>query len=168
MAEKRLSKGEKALVANWTGNVRESSELAGIAYGTGRNYFGRPHVKEAIRALGERPLGEVTVVNPLPVTPLPSGTVMSRAQRQAWWSGIMDGSIEVPVMVNGKPLLDGKTNKVITESAGLKERIKVSELLGRSEGDFVDKVKQLGPGNSVTGIMAGRQRAGLKAGKKNK
>jgi hypothetical protein len=166
--KKKLSRGEQHYVDCFVGNPLETSKVSGLAHGTCKNYNRRPHVKQAIRERGESKDNELTVLPPVEPPLVPNGGVMNRAARQAWWSGVMTGLIEIPLTINGQPVIDEKTKKVVTTSAGLKERIKCSELLGRSEGDFVDKVKQLGPGNSVKGILAGRARAGMKAGKRNK
>lgn len=163
--KKKLTRGQQLYVDCFNGNPLDTSKASGIPHGTCKNYNLLPHVQDAIRARGAINQNDVVVLPPVSATENLSGGIGNRAARQEWWWGIMNGLIELPLTVNGQVVVDEKTQKPVTTSAPLKERIKCSELLAKSEGDFVE-VKNSGKGNSVKGIMAGRARAGMKAGKR--
>ncbi len=67
---------------------------------------------------GSRLLGDVEVQQALKSHPKTRARVKTRDDRQEWWSSVMD---------------DGE--------APLKERLRASELLGKSQADFVDRHK---------------------------
>ncbi|QGT78491.1 hypothetical protein GM160_06025 [Guyparkeria halophila] len=62
-----------------------------------------------------------------------SAAVIDREQRQAWWSAIMRGEITGP---------DG-------EPPAIRDRLKASELLGKAQGDFVERREITGAADPV-------------------
>lgn len=56
--------------------------------------------------------------------------IATRQQRQSFWAAVMGGMVE-------QTLPDGSVMKLPVE---MKDRLKASELLGRSEADFTDKL----------------------------
>ena len=62
-------------------------------------------------------------------------TIMCRKDRQKFWTRVITGEETTKVAI-GK----GKNKKVVSIPPSFNERLKASELLGRSEADFTDKV----------------------------
>jgi len=63
--------------------------------------------------------------------------IASREDRQLFWSQIMTGELKSKIT---KTIEGGKT-EILEIDSKLSDRLKASELLGRSEADFTDNVK---------------------------
>ena len=99
-------------------NATAAAERAGLSGDYGRQLLTKSHVQAAIEQLREDARSEA---------------VMSLRELQEWWSNLVRGET-VRLMV-GNPA-DGLSVETIPD---LKERIKASELLGKSQGGFTDK-----------------------------
>jgi len=65
------------------------------------------------------------------------GHIATREERQAFWTKILRGEEKQPAIVG----TDGEGNSLVTDiPPKMTDRLKASELLGRSEADFTDKV----------------------------
>ena len=65
------------------------------------------------------------------------GHIADREERQAFWTKILRGEETRPVIVG----TDAEGNSIVEDiPMKMSERLKASELLARSEGDFTDKV----------------------------
>lgn len=110
-----LTPKESAFVNAFAGNASEAARKAG--YGSngavGPAILKRPHVIEAIRKRSQRVDASIASRSDLDVN-VP--VVMSRLGRQAFW-----------------------TKVIKDENENILARLKASELLGKSEGDFVDR-----------------------------
>ena len=65
--------------------------------------------------------------------------IATREQRQAFWSDVMFGNVKQKVVV----VVDGQDVEVEVPYS-MRERLKASELLGRSEADFIDRHQHSG------------------------
>lgn len=84
--------------------------------------------------------------------------IADREERQAFWSEVFRGEIveKVPVIKT----VDGDREYVIEEvPPKMTDRLKASELLGRSEADFVDRHQVEFKGNLADKLMAAEKRA---------
>jgi phage terminase small subunit len=101
-----LNPKQRAFVAAYSGNATEAARAAGYsektAYQQGHALLKHPEIIEAIRGRENKEL------RPL---------IATRAERQAFWSGVMRD-----------------------EDHDMGARLKASELLGKSEADFTDKI----------------------------
>lgn len=64
--------------------------------------------------------------------------IANRHKRQEFWTKIMDG--EIGTQADGRP-------------PHISDRIKASELLGKSEGDFIDRVENSGTNQSIIQVV---------------
>lgn len=136
-----LTPRRKRFVEVFAGNGTEAARLAGF---TGDDATLAQTAHRLLRngevraALKER---EKEEVRPL---------VATRQERQAFWTAAMGGVLE-------QTLPDGSRMKLPVE---MKDRLKASELLGRSEADFTDKVAGAdgGPVQVVFNVNRGGKR----------
>jgi phage terminase small subunit len=63
--------------------------------------------------------------------------IATREERQAFWTSVM----------YGEPYTTSFRGATVIKHPNLKERLKASELLGRSNSDFVDKIGLVNPDN---------------------
>lgn len=87
-----------------------------------------------------------------------SKTIATREERQEFWTKVLNGEIveKVPVIKT----VDGDREYVIEEvPSKMSDRLKASELLGRSEADFVDRHVVDLKGNLADKLMAAEKRA---------
>jgi antitoxin (DNA-binding transcriptional repressor) of toxin-antitoxin stability system len=117
-----------------SGNAAEAARAAG--------YRGNPKVvSEVARKLLKRP--DVQAMIEAIRTTKTATTIATREERQAWWSKIM----------RGEPITMTVEGKKVTRPAPLSVQMKASELLGKSEGDFVKRV-EVNHGGKVTIVRA--------------
>lgn len=120
---RKLTKKQQLFVDAYDGNATSAAITAGYskrsARSIGAENLTRPHVIKAIddRASKHR-----------------SDIIADRKRRQAFWSGIMEGEIKDDVVVGS-----GESRQAIQIPQKMMNRLKASELLGRSEGDFLDR-----------------------------
>jgi phage terminase small subunit len=77
--------------------------------------------------------------------------VASRLERQAWWTRIMLG-LEMDTAIT-------KMGQVVEVPPPLVARLKASELLGRSEADFTEKMELAASTSFAEALKAARERA---------
>jgi len=113
-----LSPKQKIFVQCFAGNATAAAREAGYK---NPEVIGCENLKKLniIEALEERNREET------------ESRILTRQQRQVFWSDITTGKI-------GEKGLDNDGNEVATPAA-LRERIKASELLGKSQADFIER-----------------------------
>ena len=99
----------QAFISAYNGNIKESAKIAKIDYGYARNLMTLPDIKQAIATRHTKEY------NPL---------IATRQDRQAFWTSIMLDKLK------------NEDNARVPQS--MPDRLKASELLGRSEADFTD------------------------------
>ena len=136
MSAKNLSKGEIKVINGYTGCAAETAKNIGMSVGYVEKLLRKDYVKAGIkqRADDEKQIEAVA----------------HRVERQTFWSSVMRGEpqvVEVEEVKDkkGRIVEVRKTKKV----ADIKNRLRASELLGRSEADFVDKYHMLGTKEGV-------------------
>ena len=114
------------------GDANKAADIAGISQQYGRalmmsleSPFSKPKAAEVQLAIRQRETTDSMVIK---------GEIANRHERQRFWTQIVRG--ELTDIIVG---LDGKT--VIGREATLIARMRASELLGKSEADFVDVIK---------------------------
>ena len=88
------------------------------------------HIQEAIRNRNNKKSSKIGKI------------IASREQRQAFWTGVFFGEIGT---ILKKKVGEGGEETTITMSPKMSDRLKASELLGRSEADFTDNQRHTGP-----------------------
>lgn len=107
---------------------------------------------------GPRLLGNVGVQQALEALrqETTSQAIADREERQAFWTSIM----------RGEPTRDG-------EAPQIKDRIKAAELLGKSQGDFIERREltgsgggavQIEPGKGISALLAAAEQANVDEG----
>ena len=79
------------------------------------------------------------------------GHIADREERQAFWTKILRGEETQPAVVG----TDGEGNSIVTDiPPKMTDRLKASELLGKSEADFTDKpgVGRIDPDDEIIEI----------------
>ena len=99
----KLTLKQQAFIDLWDGDVRSTSEKAGLTYQYGRRLATKSYIIQQIRNRHEKEMAP---------------KIMTRQERQALWTE-----------------LAGDTNEKTSD------RLKATELLGRSEADFIDRLK---------------------------
>ena len=109
----------------YDGNLTETAKVAGISITYASQLLKDPAIKKIIRA---REKNRTT------------GSVANRMKRQEFWTRVFQGD-----EVSESTLIaeDGTKVKQITQPK-MSDRLKASELLGRSEADFTDKHEHSG------------------------
>ena len=131
MPRQKLTSRQRKFVALYEGNATKAATLAGFSKKTAYSQ-GQRLLKnvEIIKALQER---EKKETGPL---------IADRIERQEFWTSVLRGKI-------------GKVRKV-----KMNDRLKASELLGKSEADFTEKVLHKGLDNLAEELKAARLRSG--------
>lgn len=145
MSEKKLSKGEKKVIAAYDGDAKSTAKKCKLTYGYVRQILMFPYIKKVINAREAAELKKETA-------PL----IADRKERQAFWSSVMRGDLQLigmvpklnkkgkPVVKKGKPVMEE-----VKEVPAMKNRLKASEALGRSNADFVDRLHVLDENKGV-------------------
>lgn len=109
-----LTQKQRKFVEAYAGNATEAARLAG--------YTGTP---DSLRVMASRLLANVHISEALATreTKAVNKLIASREERQAFWTNAMRGA---------------------EESADFAGRLKASELLGKSEADFIDRTEHSG------------------------
>ncbi|MDD5476880.1 MAG: terminase small subunit [Candidatus Omnitrophica bacterium] len=131
MSRQKLTSRQKKFVDLYEGNATKAAIKAGYSKRTAYS-IGQENLKkpEVIKALQER---EKKETGPL---------IADRIERQQFWTSVLRGKI-------------GKVRKV-----KMNDRLKASELLGKSEADFTEKVSHEGLNNLAEELKAARLRSG--------
>lgn len=118
----------EAYMGEAAGNGARAAELAGfkgtnkVRSETARKLLARKDVKAA--------MAERIESDPL---------VATREERQRYWTAVMRGAEKVTIKVRGK---------MVAVPASIQDRLKASLLLGRAQGDFVERHE-----HKVTGVV---------------
>lgn len=131
MVMANLQPMQQDFVNAYTGNATEAAAIAGYKHPGSQGHRLLKNV-EIITAIRERENGHT------------ESLIYTRQQRQQFWTDVMTGKI-------GESVIDDK-GKITETPAALRERIKASELLGKSQADFIER-KVVTTDVSVTGTV---------------
>jgi len=106
--KKKFTTKQQKLIDCYDGDIKRAAKRAKISYGYARQLLIKPNIREAIRNR------QNTEVRPK--------TIMTRQQRQKFWSDI------------------AKDKEV-----DMKDRLRASELLGKSDADFTENLSHRFP-----------------------
>ena len=127
MAEKKLTQKQQAFADLYDGNGTETCRKAG--------YKGSDNVLAVTATANLRNHKILTIL--LERQALRSNdNIASREERQEFWTNVMRGDEKETVILHTK---DGDDVE-LQIPARIAERLKAAEMLGKSEGDFVDRV----------------------------
>ncbi len=138
---------QQRFIDAYEGNATEAARKAGYSKKTaeamGHENLRKPHIAEAIKKREEKRGNKA---------------IATREERQEFWTKALNGEIveKVPVIKT----VDGERVYVIEEiPPKMSDRLKASELLGRSEADFVDRHQVDFKGNLSEKLLAAERRA---------
>ena len=116
----KFSQKVQVYIDVYAGDIKEAADKAGLTYQYARQVHLRADVIEAIRNRQD------TEIRP--------ATVADRQERQVYWTAVMRGEATVTVLVKvGEDMIP------IEVPVSIKDRLRASELLGKSECDFSEK-----------------------------
>jgi phage terminase small subunit len=127
MENRKLSPKQRAFVEAYAGNATEAARIAGYkgTYFTlatvGKENLKKPQIWVAIQARGKDEA---------------DSRIATRAERQAFWTDVVRGV----VTDSGG---NGEADIIIRPD--MKDRLRAAELLGKSEGDFIERKEISGP-----------------------
>jgi len=128
MAKKNKKKAEftvkqQRFIDFYNGNATEAAKKAGYKHPnkTGPRLLVNVGILEAIRAREKQRLID---------------EIATRAERQIFWTQVMKGEVKSEVIIGR-----GDDREIIEVDTPLRDRLRASELLGRSEADFTDNIK---------------------------
>ncbi|RKX62180.1 MAG: terminase small subunit [Thermodesulfobacteriota bacterium] len=123
--KKNLTPKQQRFVDFYDGNGEKAARKAGYKGSAAQlrvmasQNLTKPNIQEAIRKREQKRNGE---------------DIATREKRQAFWTRVFQGE-EVQDVVIGK----GEDRKIVKVPPKMADRLKASELLGRSEADFIDR-----------------------------
>ena len=109
----------------YDGDLTRSAKTAGISITYASQLLKDPVIKRLIRAREKRRTRK---------------GIATRVQRQEFWTGVLLGEIGTVTKTIDKGGEELEELKVVTQPK-MSDRLKASELLGRSEADFTDNLK---------------------------
>jgi len=122
-----ITEKQQALIDTHDGDSAKTAKRIGVSYTYVRTLLKKPHI---IKALRERNLHGSSKRGI---------AILTREERQAFWTSVIIGEESHPAIV-GK---DEQGNDIIENiPPKMADRLKASELLGRSEADFTDKIEK--------------------------
>lgn len=131
--KKRLSEKQRRFVEFYTGecqgNATESARRAGYAHPTtaGPRMLENAGISRAIEAA----TAEVR-----------QSAIMTREERQKWLTAVARGEeCRAIVMAMEGPVLDPQTGEPLRDAAPAKDRVRSVELLGKMQGDYIEKLE---------------------------
>ncbi|MFH1858384.1 MAG: terminase small subunit [Candidatus Omnitrophota bacterium] len=122
---------QQRFVDYYDGNGTQAAKKAGYKNPRqmGSENLSKPDIKHALKTREDRRR---------------NGHIADREERQAFWTKILRGKETQPAVVG----TDGEGNSIVTEiPPKMTDRLKASELLGKSEADFTDKLGVGGVGD---------------------
>jgi len=143
MGEKNKGKREftpkqQRVVDCFDGDYIATAKNAGVTHGYVKRLctdVSYRHIQEAIRSRNSKKSSKIGKI------------IASRKERQAFWTGVFTGEIVSTIKtVQGDGI---KTERIIQPK--MSDRLKASELLGKSEADFTENVKH-GGDLKITGV----------------
>lgn len=144
-----LTAKQQAFVERYAGNAEEAARAAGYS-----DSFSRVRAHELLR----RP-EIIAAIKARKPTPAARKRIADREERQRFWTRVLRGQVGEPLTdKNGQPVVDDNGQPVLSP-APLKERLKASELLGKSEGDFLDRVEVSADSSFADMLKAARERS---------
>lgn len=128
MAEK-LNAKQSAFVAAYKGNATEAAIAAGYSVKTARSQ-------------GQRLLTNGDIMHAIKTrqSRREKKTIATREERQEFWTRVMLGEEKERVVVDGQ---------IVEVPPKMADRLKAADLLGKSEGDFLDRVDYTTNGESL-------------------
>ena len=119
-----LTVKQQRFVDYYDGNATQAAEKAGYKNSRqmGSENLSKPDIQHALKTREDRRRKR---------------HIADREERQAFWTKILRGEEKQPAIVG----TDAEGNSIVTDiPPKMTDRLKTSELLGRSEADFTDKV----------------------------
>ena len=134
-----LTVKQQRFVDYYDGNATQAAEKAGYKNprSMGSENLTKPDIQHALKTREDRRR---------------KGHIADREERQAFWTKILRGKETQPAVVG----TDGEGNSIVTDiPPKMTDRLKASELLGKSEADFTDKlgVGGINPDEEITEIQ---------------
>ena len=134
-----LSVKQQRFVDYYDGNATQAAEKAGYKNprSMGSENLTKPDIQHALQTRENRRR---------------KGHIADREERQAFWTKILRGKETQPAVVGN----DGEGNSIVADiPPKMTDRLKASELLGKSEADFTDKlgVGGINPDEEITEIQ---------------
>ncbi len=134
-----LTVKQQRFVDYYDGNATQAAEKAGYKNprSMGSENLTKPDIQHALKTRENRRR---------------EGHIADREERQAFWTKILRGKETQPAVVG----TDGEGNSIVTDiPPKMTDRLKASELLGKSEADFTDKlgVGGINPDEEITEIQ---------------
>jgi phage terminase small subunit len=134
-----LSVKQQRFVDYYDGNATQAAEKAGYKNprSMGSENLTKPDIQHALKTREDRRR---------------KGHIADREERQAFWTRILRGKETQPAVVG----TDAEGNSIVTDiPPKMTARLKASELLGKSEADFTDKlgVGGINPEEEITEIQ---------------
>jgi hypothetical protein len=120
--KKILTVKQRRYVDCFDGDIKRSAEKAGISYVYAKELHAKTcyaYVMEYIQNINDNQS---------------SRNIATRQERQEFWTKVLNGTEKFEVVVGS-----GETQKVVELPAKMADRLKASELLGRSFADFVER-----------------------------
>ena len=121
---KKLTVKQRKFVEAYEGNASEAARIAGYspktAFRMGQENMQKPAILQALQEREEKE---------------GSPHILTRQARQEFWSKVILGEVTDKVV-------DRRTGELIEQPLTMRDRLKASELLGRSNGDFVERQEQ--------------------------
>jgi len=121
--KKKFTVKQQRFIDAYNGDIKEAARLAGIIYQYARLLISTNF--NIIQAIKNRD------------NELRKANIASREERQEFWSGVLKGEIVSKTTITQE---DGTEIEKIVQPK-MADRLKASELLGRSEADFTDNLK---------------------------
>ena len=129
---KPLTVKQRKYVDCYDGNIKDSAKKAGISYQYAKELHTKTYYRHILRALKSRNDTQG------------KSNIADRQERQAFWTKVFRGEETQPTITG----TDTEGNSIVTDiPLKMKDRLKASELLARSEADFVDKLALGGIGD---------------------
>jgi phage terminase small subunit len=139
--QKPLSDKVKTFIDVYDGDIKASATKSNLSHGYCKQLMSLPKHSRVQKAIRDRELTRSNL------------RIMNREQRQEFWTDVVLGRYKDKLTVEGQ---------TVEVEPDLKDRLKASELLGRSEADFTDKmgVGGIGKNGEVTDAVELRFQSG--------
>ena len=122
---KSLTVKQRKYVDCYDGNIKDSAKRAGISYQYAKELHTKTYYRHILYALQSRNDAQS------------KKDIADRQERQAFWTKVFRGEESQPTITG----TDTEGNPIVTDiPPKMPDRLKASELLARSEADFVDKL----------------------------
>lgn len=136
----KLTEKQARFVETYDGNAEKAAIAAG---------YTEKFAKAKSHELLKHPV-VVAAIKSRPIVEASNARIATRIERQAFWTKVMLGE-ETETVVT-------KEGAIVDVPVSMKERLKASELLGRSEADFTDKLQHGADSSFADMLKAARER----------